>query len=838
MPNSERVSSVPTRIGDHWVNLDAMRFALVPGQDPKAGNKIAEEVETLIERFAMAKSRVDKADILVRLTKLHARGKILWPFGALFGHSVLGRVSAWAIEADLRSAELDLLVLLDEFESDPASPYAHYDERQKRAFTVATWKSLIALKLASTKPLGRFRTYDHDDFEALANIVRQGGVWAEWYTVGYRKGVQYAARHRSQGSGDPGFGASIARSVSPALPGKRNVDPFKTCPHLAWLDEWYERWLDETNVLRKKGPRIGKRLVGEFFMTLPKDATSDIGTAFRRENTQALLAFAQTWSTPIQRKLAIAKVNDFLDFLERQHSSGALKTDRHIVLGLERHEVEHILKGMPVPARASLSGDVQARPMPTSYHLRLKEIITADDFAWPKSLKNGVNGRPLHWVAWRDPATGRTTEVFCPVLPRLMLLQLDLPLRNVQARRLDSGEGDDERWDAESGAWLVNDRSHGGWWRRLGAGNTRRGCIRRIATHDGRDITGIWVNSNKTQDRGVLFDDTAGYEIPWQHEDVLRNLAAMKDWQERYNPVAGPLPHAELAPNLFGDEPSEAVRALIPDRFYLFRYPQNQGPRGAEMPPSYFAILQFFYDALEELERRLTDEDPERPIRIITQRDRAGSPKKAVFTLHGMRSSTLTSLHMAGVPIEMLSKVVAGHASILMTLAYIKFDPRHVSQVLTEARMKAIGDAKSQFPDLIGKATYEHAVRDDGTAHRRRPRPDEGGVRRAVSLVADGHRPLPKRGNAMPYRRRARSAAQRQGCRQVGLCTGAGRRPQLRPMPVLRDRSPVPHSLVGAWFGRDGPRGRMRPAGREAGRRSAWPQTATQGAAGTWGERA
>ena len=297
------------------------------------------------------------------------------------------------------------------------------------------------------------------------------------------------------------------------------------------------------------------------------------------------------------------------------------------------------------------------------------------------------------------------------MLARLLLLQLDLPLRNVQARRLDSGEGDTERWDPETLSWGMNDGPHGGRWERMGSGNPRRGCIRHIPTGEGRFITGLWINSNKTQDRGVLFDDTAGYEIPWEHADVLQNLAAMREWQERHNPVGSPLPHAELAPNIFDDEPSEVVRALIPDRFYLFRYPPNPGPRGSEAPPSYKTCLQFFYDALEELERRLNEEDPDRPVTIITGRDHSGAPKKAIYTLHGMRSSTITGLHLAGVPIEILSKVVAGHASILMTLSYLKFDPQHVSQVLTDARLKAATDAKASFPDLIRNARMEEVVR-------------------------------------------------------------------------------------------------------------------------------
>jgi hypothetical protein len=87
-----------------------------------------------------------------------------------------------------------------------------------------------------------------------------------------------------------------------------------------------------------------------------------------------------------------------------------------------------------------------------------------------------------------------------------------------------------------------------------------------------------------------------------------------------------------------------------------------------------------------------------------------------------MRSSTLTGLHLAGVPLEILSKVVAGHASILMTLKYLKFDPLHISQVLNEASFKSIANARDEFPNYLKKASFEHAVRmtarltDDGLA--------------------------------------------------------------------------------------------------------------------------
>ena len=65
---------------------------------------------------------------------------------------------------------------------------------------------------------------------------------------------------------------------------------------------------------------------------------------------------------------------------------------------------------------------------------------------------------------------------------------------------------------------------------------------------------------------------------------------------------------------------------------------------------------------------------------------------------------------MAGVPIEILSKVVAGHASILMTLKYTKFEPVHVNEILTKARMQALATARDEFPDLLKSVALEEAM--------------------------------------------------------------------------------------------------------------------------------
>lgn len=111
------------------------------------------------------------------------------------------------------------------------------------------------------------------------------------------------------------------------------------------------------------------------------------------------------------------------------------------------------------------------------------------------------------------------------------------------------------------------------------------------------------------------------------------------------------------------------------------------------------------------MQRRLEKEDPEGAVRIITSRGVSGQPLEAIFTLHGTRSATLTALHLAGVPIGILSKLVAGHATILMTLRYTKFEPAHVNQILNEARMKMLVESQERFANFLQNETLKETMR-------------------------------------------------------------------------------------------------------------------------------
>ena len=250
---------------------------------------------------------------------------------------------------------------------------------------------------------------------------------------------------------------------------------------------------------------------------------------------KALIAYIEDWSTPTNRGYALTKIREFSEWLSFESIDDL--TGAPFRPQLFQQDIDRLKAKWGSPDR--IVKREMTRPMPLAFHQILKEIIAGDDFAWPKSLTDRVTGRSTQWFAWHGP-NGELRREFCPVMSRLLLLLLDMPIRGVQARRLDSGEGDDRRWDAQSDRWVANQGRHAGHWRRNRARNVARGVIHEIVDK-GRTITGLWINSNKTQDRRTLCDETSGQKIPWENPVVLTSLDAMRGWQETYNPVDGPL---------------------------------------------------------------------------------------------------------------------------------------------------------------------------------------------------------------------------------------------------------------------------------------------------------
>lgn len=340
--------------------------------------------------------------------------------------------------------------------------------------------------------------------------------------------------------------------------------------------------------------------------------------------------------------------------------------------------------------------EVASANLPLKWIRMLQEILTGNDWEWPKSLEShyftvNIDGEPVR--AWN------------PVCAHLFYAMTEMPWRKIQFKQLDSGEGDNERYDYLTDKWKKNNSPHAGYWDNQP--NARR-KMRGVLNKRGSDFC-FYVNTNKTADRKHAFGEMSGYEVPWKCYPLIRILSDLRDWQETYNPVTGPAAFKDVLKSFhsINDAPTHEVIDNTPDRFYLFRDPQ--GREGKSGPPTDHRLLSFWRLLLDELEKRLQDKGEDAV--LIASRNSSGGPLSVYYGPHGLRVAGLTAFAEAGVPIEVLSKLVAGHASILMTIYYLKYTPAHVTDLLTEAREKVEAIATGEFARHLKNNSMKHAAK-------------------------------------------------------------------------------------------------------------------------------
>ena len=338
--------------------------------------------------------------------------------------------------------------------------------------------------------------------------------------------------------------------------------------------------------------------------------------------------------------------------------------------------------------------------LPLEYLDELQRILFDENMAWPKK-------RSVDWIDWTDPVTGKKESVYCPVLPILIAFLINVPVRNVQARRLDSGEGDAETFDQATNQWIPNWGEHAGHWDRKAVERPLRGVLRRIDDNiAGGTLCGLFINSNKTADRKTLFDERSGYVIEWHNEAVIDLVTKMRRWQERYNPVHGPLAYTSVRKSVF-EKMTDGMAARRPACFYLFRYPGGNFSEYQSSPPSSQQLRMFWYDLLGELERRIQASDPNAPSLISSWI--GPSAQSSPYTLHGLRHGGLTRLAMAGVHPWILQNILGGHAAWLMTLYYIKPNATHISEAITAGYVSAMRTRQQDMKQFLTTRTLEEA---------------------------------------------------------------------------------------------------------------------------------
>lgn len=292
-------------------------------------------------------------------------------------------------------------------------------------------------------------------------------------------------------------------------------------------------------------------------------------------------------------------------------------------------------------------------------------------------------------------------DVWSPVRAVALYIKLELPLRTFQVRMLDSGEADTWRYvhSPGGGEFVVNQNS-------LATGSEKRPSQRGVFHRNSTEKeAGFYINTNKTADINKA-ESEKGYVIPWANDEVLYWLEKLRNWQERYNPITAPTPWTKLERKHFGGTPPHGyVLAQRGSACFLFRDPTD-GEGGKPLSSENLTLI--WYKLLARLEKRCADNgetlDNGTPLRFVDPDSAAGTS----FPLHALRVSLISYFILdLKLPIAVVSKMIAGHATIIMTLYYTKFGKAYMREVLSEAEKNELEAERTNHRRFLADATLE-----------------------------------------------------------------------------------------------------------------------------------
>ncbi|MGJ8682602.1 gamma-mobile-trio integrase GmtZ [Paraglaciecola sp.] len=299
-------------------------------------------------------------------------------------------------------------------------------------------------------------------------------------------------------------------------------------------------------------------------------------------------------------------------------------------------------------------------------------------------------------------------QIWSPVKAMVVFMKLHLPLRIYQVRMLDSGEAD--TWRYEKGQWKLNDKHD------FALGSEKRpfskGIFRRIHdTMTGQYSTGLYINTNKTADQNK--DELErGYIIPWQNDEVLYWLEKLRNWQEKYNPIAKLTDCTTLLAKHIKNQKSQTQLESMGEIAFLFRDASAKGD-DKHKPIQDKAMNSFWYRLLLALENQLAEQgntlDNGERLKLVVDYPK-GTPENQKFAtnhpLHSLRVSLITAYTMdTQLPLPVISKLLAGHSRILMTIYYNKITPSVMASKMSEAEGELKGKAKQSVHNFLKDAS-------------------------------------------------------------------------------------------------------------------------------------
>ncbi|WP_312584488.1 integrase family protein [Acinetobacter sp.] len=348
-------------------------------------------------------------------------------------------------------------------------------------------------------------------------------------------------------------------------------------------------------------------------------------------------------------------------------------------------------------------------PLPYRYICDLRHILCPkprghfSDWVWAQqqSGQSGLRGGDWFEVdksvinkndqdcVWRSKKITRKKkpitiyQIWSPVSSMVLFIKLHLPLRTYQVRMLDSGEADTRRY--EKGNWIKNPHV-------FALNHYSKGVFRQFKDKaSGIESTGLYISTNKTADQNKG-EFERGYEIPWQNEDVLYWLEKLRNWQEKYNSINQPTDCLTLKAKHTGATKSKAYLSAMGHCCFLFRDASATQREEKAKPITESPINTLWYKLMQLLEANLLASGDTlsdgTALRLVHDYgvDHNTTKTRTKFPLHSLRVSLITCYIMdAKLPLPVVSKLLAGHSRIIMTVYYTKLTPAVMKDKMTEA---------------------------------------------------------------------------------------------------------------------------------------------------------
>lgn len=475
--------------------------------------------------------------------------------------------------------------------------------------------------------------------------------------------------------------------------------------HLKQWMQLFLMWRDTMPSISAKYNAMFVHLVGWLGAFSPEEV-SEVREFMSSKNRVHSFYQYMIYNTELSTKSyvdVVQKALSFSEFLAKELSDG--RVFYHLVTNNDFADARNRMKANGGGRKA----EAVSRPLPMRLYRLTQEVLSEGEAGWPGD-QSGCRTTVIG-------ADGVASTGYCPVYPTLFLSLFEVPLRVGQMKRLDSGEGDVDRFDGSSLSWGRNDAPAARYWEKENRKWPNRGYAHRAGTPP---ITGFAINTNKTGEP---------YVVPWQNERLHRMLYELRLWQERYNPIACP-----IVPTQYVDAADEADEGKLendyPDIFPLFRLPVHAANERAGCPPSGTQTYSFWQKLMVEVETRWNRDNPDDRIEIVPVNEKGvlSAPK---YNPHGLRVAGLTLMVQAKVPIEVISKLIAGHKTILMTLYYIKADPASVHEALESA-------AQSREAAMIAASLRDLKAASFEQAQRKAAVISEDGLLAATQMDASG----------------------------------------------------------------------------------------------------